>query len=737
MWKEAYDKVGFNIKYFTFNSALLSQVAIVVSANNTAVQRITKDIPSIEKNSWFSQSNPVLQETIFSSPEDINLWKAMTSLVEKCSSPTCLPIFAGLGKRSITKPFLKILSENFLKFLSSLSPKSASEKLNQAIKDFEEGLNKVRTIKSLLKSTLIGEEKIKDFNSTIQSLKSLKEKYLKEKIKIKREYKNLIKLSEISLENLKTKEKEITILEQEIINLENEIKKFSNLKYKIYRFLLKALKKEIPKQEILSKELDKKKNFLRELKIELKELQNNINYYTQQAIKCENNIKKIEEEIYRLDTQIAELEIKLKECQEKRKMLFDLLEIDKQDITSIFPYFKLKNLSEKEKQRIQPYNFPGLKKIQEKNFLNALRVIWWFLFIYRHLISHNLKLLSWIKSSPVISEELKNDEKLMLSLWGTFFIIFPIVSSTFHSIEFLFKEISSKEVFNSVIVDEAGQASSYMPVGIFHRCKHALIIGDPFQLEPITNIPPLLLLHILEVLSSNKNEMEELPFYISGLGKAIQKNKIKLDSSVQIIADRASLYKSIIKVQGEKFEVGIPLRIHFRCAPKIMVASNILAYGDLMVHFKEDSLDGEIIWINVPKNDWNPLYKNCCNFEIKTAIKLLNILLDDNFKNIYILSPFKDVVKVAKEQFKNFYKPNLSIQINTIHSFQGKEADVVILILGGKEEMSKDWVVKNPSLINVALTRAKQKVYFIGNYSLWKHKFPPDFLSLITLLPIS
>jgi hypothetical protein len=46
---------------------------------------------------------------------------------------------------------------------------------------------------------------------------------------------------------------------------------------------------------------------------------------------------------------------------------------------------------------------------------------------------------------------------------------------------------------------------------------------------------------------------------------------------------------------------------------------------------------------------------------------------------------------------------------------------VVFIILGGKKEGSKAWAAQKANILNVALTRAKKKVYIIGDYNKWKN----------------
>ncbi|MOA58091.1 hypothetical protein D3C78_1824150 [compost metagenome] len=66
---------------------------------------------------------------------------------------------------------------------------------------------------------------------------------------------------------------------------------------------------------------------------------------------------------------------------------------------------------------------------------------------------------------------------------------------------------------------------------------------------------------------------------------------------------------------------------------------------------------------------------------------------------------------------------------------QGKEAAVIILVLGGNTESpgARDWAVSEPNLLNVAATRAKRRLYVIGDRNDWQGR--SLFCEVMQLLP--
>ena len=60
-------------------------------------------------------------------------------------------------------------------------------------------------------------------------------------------------------------------------------------------------------------------------------------------------------------------------------------------------------------------------------------------------------------------------------------------------------------------------------------------------------------------------------------------------------------------------------------------------------------------------------------------------------------------------------------RIGTVHTVQGREAETVIFVLGAPypaQAGARGWAGGRPNLLNVAVTRAKEAIYVIGNLSI-------------------
>jgi len=136
--------------------------------------------------------------------------------------------------------------------------------------------------------------------------------------------------------------------------------------------------------------------------------------------------------------------------------------------------------------------------------------------------------------------------------------------------------------------------------------------------------------------------------------------------------------------------------------------SNETTYDDMMIlgrsaASKFANTNVQTKWIDVRSEEWIGNYNKAEGEAVK---ELLTGELADEKNNIRIITPFKDVCRNLKGA-------------GTIHTMQGKEADVIVFVLGGATKGARAWAASKPNLLNVALTRAKEVIYIVGNRENW------------------
>lgn len=96
---------------------------------------------------------------------------------------------------------------------------------------------------------------------------------------------------------------------------------------------------------------------------------------------------------------------------------------------------------------------------------------------------------------------------------------------------------------------------------------------------------------------------------------------------------------------------------------------------------------------------------------------------------VFVISPFRDIIDHLRKVVGQRLPPGAK-RLGTIHTTQGKEADIVILALGtaNNQARSRKWASQTPNLLNVAVTRARRRLIVIGDYSNWSQH--PNFQEL-------
>ncbi|WP_425362110.1 DEAD/DEAH box helicase [Candidatus Tisiphia endosymbiont of Mystacides longicornis] len=373
--------------------------------------------------------------------------------------------------------------------------------------------------------------------------------------------------------------------------------------------------------------------------------------------------------------------------------------------------------SSEEMHLVSPWCNEQTQLLRDEVFISAIKLHKAFIDAAAKPLHHNLGAMMKIfrDSFNVID---KSTTDFLLDLWASFFLVVPSVSTTFASVEKMLKDIPANSL-GWLIIDEAGQALPQAAVGAIMRTKRVVVTGDPLQIEPVVDLPDNLTKSICKQFSVDPKRFNAP------------------EASVQTLSDFANSYIYEFDTKHGSRLVGVPLLVHRRCGNPMFDISNIIAYGESMVHAKSSDSSsaihkclGSSKWFDVQgeaSDKW-------CPEEGQKVLELLGTLKSAGIQpNLYIVTPFRVVAnnlrKIIKDShiLKSWITTDsyswLNERVGTIHTVQGREAEAVILVLGAQgsdQEGSRVWVGKFPNILNVAVTRAKEVIYVIGNRDLWK-----------------
>ena len=254
---------------------------------------------------------------------------------------------------------------------------------------------------------------------------------------------------------------------------------------------------------------------------------------------------------------------------------------------------------------------------------------------------------------------------------------YPIVLSTTYSSRNNLGTPINRYNYDYVIMDEASQVDVATGTVALSVAKNAVIVGDRQQLP-----------NVITELDKKKTKIIFKKFQIK---KSYDFSKYSFLSSVC----------NIVK------DVPVTLlKEHYRCHPKIIGFCNKKFYDNQLIIMTNDN--GEKDTLKVFKTAIGNHARGHINQRQIDEITQ-NILpnIDSDPSQIGIITPYRDQVKEIRKNIDN-----REILIDTVHKFQGREKDVMIMSTVDDEitDFSDD---KN--LLNVAVSRAVKNFYVIIN----------------------
>ena len=260
-------------------------------------------------------------------------------------------------------------------------------------------------------------------------------------------------------------------------------------------------------------------------------------------------------------------------------------------------------------------------------------------------------------------------------------------------------------LFNLVVIDEAGQCDIPSIIPLLYRAKRAVIIGDPHQFKHITSL---------------KDDIEHAIATEAGIEEIID------DWS---FTRRSAFDRSFASATATSF-----LKQHYRCHPDIIEFSNLNFYDGKLV--KQVALsrfqnqlpieEQGLIWHNTigkaqkgKTGAWNPT-------EIEKTASIFDAWAEQGLfthpeLTYGVVTPFRKQVEEMRKVISRrpWYKGvEERFTIGTAHSFQGSECDVLIyspVVADGMEDYLVKFAAAQEDLINVTVTRAKNLLYIVGD----------------------
>ena len=274
-----------------------------------------------------------------------------------------------------------------------------------------------------------------------------------------------------------------------------------------------------------------------------------------------------------------------------------------------------------------------------------------------------------------------------------FYQEYPIILSTTFSSRSCLPYFSQDFLFDYLIMDEASQVDVSTGALALSCAKNVVIVGDKKQLPNV-------------VTTLDKKKAEQI----------ISEYKINPAYDFSNHSFLSSLEELIPDVPQTL------LREHYRCHPKIIDFCNKKFYDNQLLIMTSDNNEKDVL--KVYKTN---VGNHCRGHENQRQVdviykEILPTLSEVSKDKIGIIAPYRDQTNLISKIIPD-------IQADTVHKFQGREKDVIIISTTDDEITD---FADDANLLNVAISRAKTNLCIVisGNEQA-KDKNLSDLISYI------
>lgn len=240
--------------------------------------------------------------------------------------------------------------------------------------------------------------------------------------------------------------------------------------------------------------------------------------------------------------------------------------------------------------------------------------------------------------------------------------------------------------FQTLVIDEAGQCIEPLAWTIFSMADKVVLAGDHWQLPPT-------------VLSKE--------------------------------AAALGLNRSILEIAITKVNNTFLLNTQYRMREAIAGFSSNYFYNSLLLtatHLQNKGV--HLTFIDTAGSGYNETHgADGSSLQNKGELELVKKLIETeqfNLSTTAVISPYAGQVVAAKEVLPK------QIRVSTIDSFQGQEEEIIIVSLVRSNEEGTIGFLKDYRRMNVAITRAKEQLFVIGDSAtIGGDAFYNSFLSYV------
>ncbi|MDO3644331.1 AAA domain-containing protein [Mucilaginibacter sp. L3T2-6] len=243
--------------------------------------------------------------------------------------------------------------------------------------------------------------------------------------------------------------------------------------------------------------------------------------------------------------------------------------------------------------------------------------------------------------------------------------------------------------FNTVIIDEAGQAlepACWIPI---LKAQKLIMAGDHMQLPP--------------TIKSNEAAR-------GGLNATLlEKCAALYPEAVTLLDEQYRMNETIMGFSSKEFYDG-------RLKAHTSVANQLLFPGDLPFTFIDTAGCG----FDEKLEGTSSVNPEEAAFLVKHLTQLADKLVGNTFPAVAVISPYKEQIRILQElvaESETLKSFGNKISVNTIDSFQGQERDVVYISMVRSNTGGDIGFLSDIRRMNVAITRAKKKLVMIGDSS--------------------